>query len=177
VEGYTELISWSRINKRDIWDLRKQIDVVRIASYFGHREIVDVSLQQNPNSSSNNVLIYSAVLGCAEAGRAMDMALFFDQNLKFVIQIHVPSDPFINVHSNGYHYVLVDLFMPKNGKEGKNSRRSKLRCSRILLRLWLDASSMPLYKLGIKTLCKSVKYKYARCLSQSDQATSFEVSH
>jgi hypothetical protein len=96
VEGYTELISWSRIDNRDIWDLRKQIDVVRIASYFGHREIVDVSLQQNPNSSSNNVLVYSAVLGCAEAGRAIDMALFLDQNLKSVTQIHVPSDPFIN---------------------------------------------------------------------------------
>jgi hypothetical protein len=87
VESYTELISWSRINNRELWDLRKQIEVVRIASYFGHSEIVDASLQQNPNSSSNDVLIYAAVLGCAEAGRAVDMALFLDQNLKSVIQI------------------------------------------------------------------------------------------
>ena len=91
IEGYTDLILWSRVDSRDIWVPRKECNVVQIASYFGHLEIVDAFLQSPNPTSFKDVLIYASFLGCAEAGRA---ASCLDQNTSTSFMLR--SDLFVH---------------------------------------------------------------------------------
>lgn len=86
IEGYIELISWSR--NRSSWNTNMELEVVRIASFCGHRDVVEDFLDY---SSSDVNLLYVAMIGAAEAGNDTDLLLYMGRS-----HGKLPSDPLLD---------------------------------------------------------------------------------
>lgn len=88
------MISWSLSDNEEAWGSAKEVNAVAIASYFGHKSIIEIFLRSSrlPCSSPCDALLQAAFRGFAEARHVIDVASCLDENENFKL----PSDPFVD---------------------------------------------------------------------------------
>ena len=83
VQGYDNLILWLLTHGRP-WDGLKEREITRIASFFGHSDIVDMFIASDSTfsfESTPNDRLQSSILGAVEAGRLNDITEHLKGNM------------------------------------------------------------------------------------------------
>jgi len=89
VEGYGNLLSWCKEPGRSTWDTEKEVNIICIAAYLGHGNIVDLFLQKRDSqeNSSETRCFHAALLGAAEAGDVDSLALYMKASMSSNIEL------------------------------------------------------------------------------------------
>lgn len=76
-EGFAELLEYCLRNLQG-WTVDMELDVVRIAAFYGHSSILELFLNGEGLHSTVSCRIRAAVFGLGEAGRSCDMIQLLD---------------------------------------------------------------------------------------------------
>jgi len=112
-EGFAELVEYCLRNMQG-WTIDMEMDVVRIASFFGHSTIVDSFLDPNNNFlSDKSDCVQAAILGAGEACRYRDL-------------LHL-----VEMHCAPYDPVKEEPHPSEDTEEGRNQSKTFMRKSLI----------------------------------------------
>lgn len=76
-EGFADLLEYCLRNLQG-WTVHMELDVVRIAAFYGHSSILDLFLSGEGLLSTVSCRIRAALFGLGEAGRSRDMIQLLD---------------------------------------------------------------------------------------------------